>query len=493
MTVPAAPQPRASDGFLLDAAESLCAPERDFRAHPVLWARERLGMTLWSAQRAVMESVRDNPRTAVPSCHSTGKSHTAAATVCWWLDTHPPGSAFVLTTAPTGAQVKGVLWRYIGRMHKAGNLVGRVNLTEWYINGELVGLGRKPADHDPTNLSGYHAPRFLAVVDEASGVSREIWDAISTLTAGGAHVRILAIGNPDLPVGEFADVCKPGSGWNVIRIGYPDTPAWTGEAVPPDVLESLISPEWVEDRRRRWGEDSALFQAKCLGRFPRQGSQFAVIPHDMATACRYLDLPEGLPCEAGVDVGAGGDRTIARERRGARAGRRVAFVDSDPVKTVNRLLETLRSWGVTKVKVDSIGVGWGVYGSLREALAPEGVEVVPVNFGAAALPGFETRFLNLRAQVWWEVGRENSRLGRWDLSACDDDVINELTTPEYVVLDRQGKIKVEPKTDVIRRLGVSPDDADALLLAFWEPHSAMSLPGNLAAMMGADLLRGIRS
>lgn len=488
----APPPPRRAGDFMLEAAEALSAPEKDYLTDPVLWARDRLGTVLWGRQRDVMASVRDNRRTAVPSCHSTGKSHTAATAVCWWLDVHPPGTAFVLTTAPTGAQVKGILWRYINKMHKKGKLPGRVNMTEWHIDGELVGLGRKPADHDPTNLSGYHAPNFLVVVDEASGVSREIWDALSTLVAGGVRVRILAIGNPDQPTGEFADICKPGSGWHVIQIGYKDTPAWTGEDVPADVLSALINPEWVEDRRRRWGEKSALFQAKCLGRFPAQGSQFAVVPHDMATACRYLELPEGQPHEAGVDVAAGGDRTVVRERRGPRVGRVVEFVDPDPVKTVGRILETLREWGVTRVKVDSIGVGWGVYGSLKAELSGRGVEVVPVNFGAGPLPGFETRFLNLRAQVWWEVGRENSRLQRWDLTACDDDVINELTAPEYVVLDNRGKIKVEPKADVIKRLGVSPDQADALLLAFWEPYTAMSVPDNLAALMSADLLRGIR-
>lgn len=484
---------RLARSFLQDAAEALYAPERDYRVDPVLWARDRLGTVLWERQRAIVASVRDNPRTAVPSCHSTGKSHVAATVVCWWLDVHRPGDAFVLTTAPTGAQVKGILWRYINRMHKRGKLRGRVNLTEWYIDGELVALGRKPADHDPTNLSGYHAPRFLIVVDEASGVSREIWDALSTLVAGGAHVRVLAIGNPDQPTGEFADICKPGSGWNVIRIGYMDTPAWTGEDVPQEVLSSLIQPDWVEDRRRRWGEKSALFQAKCLGRFPTQGSQFAVVPHDLATACRYLDLPEGQPHQAGVDVAAGGDRTIVRERRGPRAGRVVEFVDPDPMRTVASILEAVRSWGVRKVKVDSIGVGWGVYGSLKGALAADGVEVVPVNFGAGPGPGFEDRFLNLRARVWWEVGRENSRLQTWDLSACDDDVINELTAPEYVIMDAKGKIKVEPKAQVIQRLGVSPDHADALLLAYWDPHTAMSLPRSLPEMMSTDLLRGIRS
>lgn len=486
------PPLRRETDYLIAAAEALEAPETDYKRDPVSWARDRLGSFLWARQRAVVESVRDNPKTAVPSCHSTGKSHVAATAICWWLSVHPAGQAFVLTTAPTGAQVKGILWRYIGRMHKLGKLPGRVNMTEWYIDGEMVGLGRKPNDYDPTNLSGYHAPRFLVVVDEACGVTRAIWDALSTLIAGGAHVRVLAIGNPDFAPSEFFDVCQPGSGWNVIPIACTDTPAWTGEDVPADVLSSLITPEWVEERAARWGRESALFQSKCLGRFPQQGSPFAVVPHDLAMACRYLELPEGRPHEAGVDVAAGGDRTVVRERRGARAGRVVSFTDPDPMRTVGRVLEALRAWGVTKVKVDSIGIGWGIYGSIKEALTPEGVEVVPVNFGEGPGPGFEDRFLNLRARVWWEVGRENSRLKNWDLSECDDDVINELCAPEYVIMDSKGKIKVEPKTDVIKRLGVSPDQADALLLAFWEPHSAMTMPTGIAAMMARDLLAGRR-
>jgi hypothetical protein len=66
---------------------------------------------------------------------------------CWWLDAHKPGEAFVVTTAPTGMQVKAILWRYIGRMHEEHNLPGRTNQTEWYLGNELIAVGRKPSDY----------------------------------------------------------------------------------------------------------------------------------------------------------------------------------------------------------------------------------------------------------------------------------------------------------------------------------------------------------
>jgi hypothetical protein len=58
----------------------------------------------------------------------------------------------------------------------------------------------------------------------------------------------------------------------------------------------------------------------------------------------------------------------------------------------------------------------------------------------------------------------------------DDDVIAELTAPKYEILDRMGKVKIEPKKDIIKRLGYSPDRAEALLLAFLETNYTVELP-----------------
>jgi hypothetical protein len=486
------PSPAARGDYLSHAAELLDPPANRWRDDPVSWALERGGTRLWSQQRRILESVRDNDYTAVHSCNSAGKSHTAATAVEWWIDAHPPGEAMAVTTAPTEAQVKGILWKYINATHEARGLPGRVNQTEWHIGSQMVALGRKPSDYRTAGFSGYHAPYLLVVIDEGSGVSANIWDSLSTLTAGG-HCRILAIGNPDISTGPFHDACtRVDTEWNVIHIGRYHMPSHTGEDVGEAASRVLMSQKWADGRKAVWGEDSALYQSKVLGLFPKQGSPFAVVPHDTAIACTHLDFPAtGDVVEAGVDLGAGGDRTVIRERRGMKAGRVVDFVSSDPIETAGRIVLTLREWGVTKVKVDSIGIGWAMVGMLRERLSGSGVEVVPVNFGEGPTPGSKDRFLNLRAQVWWTVGRELSRDRAWDLSAVDMDTIAELTAPMYKIMDSMGKIKVESKQDVIQRLGHSPDHADALLYAFWSPVWEASVPP-LGGLMGQDLLRGIR-
>lgn len=445
---------------------------------PVAWAKDRAGVDLWSKQRDTLEAVRDNPRVAVHSCHSTGKTYNAGIAAGWWLDVHPIGSAFVVTTAPTGPQVKALLWREINRLHASAKLPGRVNLTEWYINNELVAFGRKPSEYNVSAFQGIHAQYVLVILDEACGIPSTFWVAAETIASNeGSH--ILAIGNPDSNDGVFARVCQPDAGWEVIHIGYDHTPNFTNEGVPEKLRNALISHRWVDERRNDWGEDSALFQSKVLGQFPSDNADpWTVVPLSFVTPCRYLELPEGDVVEAGIDIAAGGDRTVIVERRGMRAGRINAFRSADPMSTAGQLIECINEWNVQRVKVDVIGVGWGLYGRIRELSSqhnPSGdtthsAEVVPVNF--AEKSNYPKRYLNKRAEVWWTVGREKSRLNLWDLTILNDDAINELTTPKYEIMDSQGKIKVERKEEVIKRLRRSPDIADALLLAFYEGQSA---------------------
>lgn len=59
-----------------------------------------------------MEAVRDFPEVYVPSCHSSGQSFTAAHVALWFLYSHP--NSIVVTTAPTGRQVKRTRWQEIG-------------------------------------------------------------------------------------------------------------------------------------------------------------------------------------------------------------------------------------------------------------------------------------------------------------------------------------------------------------------------------------------
>lgn len=438
---------------------------------PVRWVHERLKQTVWSKQAEIMEAVRDNRRVAVRSGHGVGKSWTAALVAAWWLDVHPPGTAFVVTTAPTGAQVKAILWRYIRKLHSAGRLTGRVNQTEWHIADEMVAFGRKPADHDEAAFQGIHARYVLVIIDEACGIPEALWIAADALTTN-PDCRLFAIGNPDNPTSHFRKVCTPGSGWVTIGISAFDSPNLTGEHVPIDVAAALVGRDWVEEKLREWGEDNPIYRSKVLGEFTKDGTHQVVRSSDVAT-CRIgpptrVRTADLAPVELGVDVGGGGDETVVRERRGPRAGREWRAHTDRPEQLAPLVLQAIKETGATSCKIDSIGIGFGVIGELRN-MADRGLHdchIVAVNVAEKASD--PDKYANLRAELWWEVGRGLSERQGWDLSAMDnpDTTVAQLLEPQWSV-DAQGRIKVEPKDDVIKRLGRSPDNADALLLAFY--------------------------
>lgn len=458
---------------LRDGVDRYQAAERQARwaGDPATWVRERTGGYVWSKQDQILSSIQAHRKTAVRSCHDVGKSHIAATAVGHWLDTHPPGSAFVVSTAPTFSQVRAILWRYIRRMHSSAKLPGRVNQTEWLIGDELVGFGRKPADHDASGFQGIHDQFVLVVLDEACGIPEQLWVAADALTTN-VDCRMLAIGNPDNPASHFRKVCQPGSGWNVIGISAFESPNFTDEECPPDVARLLVSREWVEEKRQEWGEDNPLYRSKVLGEFSPD-SPFQVVRQSDIAACRIdLETPyaetELTPVELGVDVGGGGDETVIRERRGRLAGREWREHTDRPEVIAPLILKAIRESGATRVKVDSIGIGFGVIGELRNMRARglHDAEIVAVNVAEAASQ--PTKYINLRAELWWEVGRLGAEQRTWDLSRMDnaDQTVAQLLEPIWDI-DPKGRIRIEPKDDIRKRLGRSPDNADALLLAFY--------------------------
>lgn len=460
---------------ITDAFDDLTRVRVDYASDPYRWATERANVHIWSKQKEIMNSVRDNRRTIARACHSAGKSYIAALTACWWLDSHKPGEAFILTTAPTAPQVRAILWRNINRIHASAGLPGRCNQTEWLMpneNGvdELVGIGRKPSEHSEGSFQGIHARYVLVILDEAQGVPDVLWQATESI-ASNSKARILAIGNPDVTSGPYVDACKS-SLWNEVHIGFDSTPAATGEEVPEEVADGLISAEWANDRRIAWGEDSALYQSKVLGEIPRGDiDPWRIISEEDAAKCRYIDEayeddPESVRI-GGIDVGGGGDRTVLVERVGSAVKRIESFSDRDPMATVGKLVHLIEEWNLEKVRVDVIGVGWGVSGRLREVLKERGskCKVQGVNFASRSTQ--PKRFANIRAEAYWN-GRELSRNKAWSLASLDNDAIAELTVPRYKIADSSGKILIEAKDDIRERLGRSPDIADALLLAFYD-------------------------
>lgn len=470
------------------AADLIDPPIDPYRDNPVGWILEKVGGEPWSKQREILEAIRDHRKVAVKASHGVGKSFIAAHIVAHWGDTHHPGTATTVTTAPTARQISLILWKELRRVHRGAGLDGRIiggnGNEEWKINDETVASGRKPADHDEDGFQGIHDDFVLVVLDEACGIPKSLWTATDTLVTN-EDSRILAIGNPDHPTSEFAEICKGApedgtsgyseQGWWVITISTFDTPNFTDEHVSPEVAKKLPSQLWLDEVTAKWGIGSALYTSKVLGRFPSDASD-GTIPWSWLKQCQGDEAtarigPLRVPVELGVDVGGSeqGDETVIRCRAGLRVTDYVARLQTgDSEEIVDKVIEAINENEATSVKVDVIGVGFGVVGSLKRRVRTEvswPVDVHGVNVGEAATQ--PDRFVNLKAEIWWEVGREMSRLKTLDLTDVDDETLHELAAPRYK--EKNKRIEVESKADVRKRIGRSTDNADAVLLALYRP------------------------
>jgi hypothetical protein len=470
---------------------------------PVRFVTEGLGETLWSKQREILLSLRDNKRTAVPACHAPGKSHLAARAVAWWVCSHPPGTARVLTTASTFRQVRNVLWPHIRRVHQRHKLPGDVLTVEWRVGMEMVADGFSPADHDETAVQGVHAPHLLVVVDEAGGIGATLGRALEALMTGG-HTRLLVLGNP--PVDSegtwFERICESPL-YNVISIAAADTPNFTGEdageckACPADipphpVSEHLVDQTWVDDVVTEFGGDSSFVEARVHARFPRAVAN-KVIPLSWCEQAAENESPaHGLEVRLGVDVAAdGGDEFAIAFVDGFRASvvhRSSGEQNANAVDVAGVILGFIeqasvahRDRGLNKkvrVKVDATGLGWGVV-SLLQRWGQEGRhegQIVPVNVGERA--GNPQKFANQRAEMWWncrQLLQPAPNTGAQELRLdVDRRTLAQIASPQYKT-DSSGRLAIEKKSEMKRRGIASPDRAEAILLALYEPPGSAPL------------------
>lgn len=519
---------------ILDPAEAAARrfdPKPDYGADPARWGKEALNEFYWSAQVEVLVSLHNNRYTAVKSCHDAGKSFIAARAAVKWITDHEPGEAFVVSTAPTSAQVSAILWREIQKAFKKGAFMGTITTAgypQWKIDGELVGYGRKPADYADDAFQGIHARYVLVIVDEACGIDVKLFNAVDALVTN-KNSRVLAIGNPDDPTSHFAQICKPDSGWNVIRIDGLRTPNFTQaevewlecpqckthgrdepllarlyreeglpyseEFVPDSLRDMLLSPLWVEERLHRWvgmpgpdqtlnelAELSPLFVSKVRGLFPDTNSQGLVplgwVEQAMARWRDWMDAGAPPPPThdvdrdvLGVDVAdEGEDSTVVAFRRGNIVHELRKYRNSDTMETTGYVKASMSSRPGSLAIVDSIGVGAGVLSRLREQ------KIRAIGFVASgSAKGLtdrtgEFRFTTLRSAAWWRIREllDPSQPGGSNIMLPDSEILKaDLTTPRWKVLSG-GSIQVEIKDDIRKRLGRSTDEGDAVVMAFWQ-------------------------
>jgi len=497
-------QALGSAAAVLAHAPSTAIAPAHYQKDPVGWMRDRLHIPeehiRWSRLPAYKGHTWDGDRdplakaleglaawndVGVESGTATGKTFIlGAAATLWFLDCFP--EALVVTGAPKEQQLELHLWKEIGRLwprfqayrpaakllHLELRMVPRADLSGfagWQAVGFPVGVGS--SEESATKAQGFHAEHMLIITEETPGIHAATMTAFEQ-TSQAPHNLRLALGNPDHAQDELHRFCQSPD-VVAVRISALDHPNVVCN--DPSLIPGAASRQKIDQRRKKYGEDNPLFMSRVRGICPTDATD-SLIKFSWCVQARDRPDQEQLELEGpealGVDVANSeeGDKGALARGRGARLRMVSSYAcpDANAFARDRVASEIGPELDAGCVGVDGVGVGAGAVNELKRL----GHLVESLLGGAApvAIVEQEEKFLNLRSQMWWQM-RLDLQHGRIGLPN-DEELFADLTLPRWGI--RNGKIFVQSKDELKKKLGRSPDKGDAAVYWNWirQRHSA---------------------
>jgi hypothetical protein len=424
-------------------------------------------------QEEILGWLADSNRVSIRGPHGLGKTAIMAWVVLRFALTRDGMDWKVVTTASAWRQLEKYLWPEIHKWARAirWDIVGRGP----FGTGELFTLKLKlatgeafaVASDNPALIEGAHAENILYVFDESKAIIPATFDAAEgALTTPGAMA--LAFSTPGEPNGRFHAI-------QTRQKGYLD---WRVKHVTRDevIAAGRMSESWANARRDQWGEKSAVYQNRVAGEFAASDED-SVIPLAYIERAnerwRVLQESGGFHPITGVaaDVARSGDaKTVLAIRAEMAIVELRYFSGIDTMETAGRVKGVMIANNVPS-SIDIVGLGAGVYDKLREDGELVAHGLFPVAFVAGARTTFKDKtgelgFVDLRAAAWWNAREILEDDGLQAAIPPDDILTGDLTAPKWRVMSG-GRIRVESKEDIAKRLGRSTDAGDAVVMAYW--------------------------
>lgn len=495
--------------------------------HPEKFVSEVLGATPWAKQVEIIQDIFKYSRVAVKTCNSVGKSYIAARIAVSYLMLHP--DSIVVTTAPTWSQVKNVLWREIRSAVKQAERISGIKLTEEEVSQVGLNIDTKwyaigVSTATPDNMMGYHADHLLVIVDEAGGVDDLIYNGVRAITTN-INNKVLLIGNPTTPDGEFHKAFGDTSNYIQHTINAFDTPNFTEKGIntiddllllftPPAGLNNrelvdhyeetahsllplpypeLIHPGDVYQKYIDWGPDSDAWMSLVMGEFPKQSAQ-ALIPAHLVTAAMNMygideetgktfaemtgwNIPDGHAAYGQDMARFGADLNVLTPRHGGWVEKQIIWNKKgegklDLVESAEQILTIIDPLDDQLVlAIDDTGNGGGTTDYLRKVARVEMESGRPahryqiIDFNFSRGPSNPDKFEDITSELYWNL--RTQFMNKAIALPQDDKLKGQLISRRWSINPKTKKIKVESKDEYVKRTkGKSPDQSDSLALAF---------------------------
>jgi hypothetical protein len=402
------------------------------------------------------------------ACVGVGKSALLAWTALWFLTCmsdrgqHPKGAA----VAVTNDNLKDNLWPEINKwISRSPVLLGMFQWTKerifskkypatWFLSARSFSKTADPEEQGRT-LSGLHSEFVLVLVDEGGEIPVAVVKAGDQALGNCRWGKILMAGNPSSLEGALYHAAMNPHLWKVVRI--------TGD--PEDPKRSpRVDIDWAREQIKTYGRDNPWVMYSILGLFPPSSINSLLGPDQVSAAMERTlreDAYNWSQRRLGVDVARfGDDRTIIFPRQGLAAFKPVEMRGARTPDIAARVMLAKKTWRSEAEYVDGTGgFGSGVIDNLIQA----GYSPFEIHFSGKAI---DPRYFNKRSEIHFMLAEWVKRGGALPNIP---GLARELTAPTYTL--QNGKLRVEEKDQIKKRLGFSPDLADALALTFSHPDS----------------------
>ncbi len=288
----------------------------------------------------------------------------------------------------------------------------------------------------------------ICFIEEAEAVKEDSWEVlIPTLREEGTEIWINF--NPQLPTDPTARLLM-------------------GDSAPTDMImmeanydenEFLSEAMKLEIAHMR-KTDYQRYLHVYRGEFMDTGEQKL---YPLALVQDAINRPTLDNCKEPV-VGAldvaryGSDRSVLRLKQGDKILDKVQWVKTGIPELCRAVVEEIYRREITVLVVDSAGVGGGAFDLLVE-MVDSFCDVQEFN---GSYKADDAHYANARAETY---ARAKDFLKEGSLPQ-DTALIRELLTIEYK-FNKKNQLQIEDKAEMKKRLGSSPDEADAFTMLFY--------------------------
>lgn len=301
-------------------------------------------------------------------------------------------------------------------------------------------------------LSGTHSRYPFGLLDETGAMPPAVGQKAEQIFTGGTVDGLLAqAGNPTSTEGFLYQSCTTlAKLWEMITItADPDDPLRT----------SRVDIEHARQQIELYGRTNPWVMSTILGQFPKTGINTLLSVDEVEAAMkRHYREPEYdfAQKRLGIDAARFGDDSwVIFPRQGLAAFTPVEMRNPRSQEIAARVALAKSKWGSEIEAFDGTG---GFAAGAIDAMIQAGHSPLEISFSGKP---DDRRYFNKRAEMWFRMADWVKRGG----ALPDNSTLKkELTTPTYYFQD--GKFRMEEKEQIKKRLGFSPNFADALCLTF---------------------------